>query len=147
MPLCLTLNASLPCLLQVELGRKQYLHPLNPALPKHPPLGYTLNLAPCNPTHPNQQPFTPCPVPCPLPYTLRNCCHPPCTLLNPCPLQDELDELGQRGSAQAYAEARAAGLGKEVRALQEALAEHNLVIDKVRWGEQGGSIGGGGICQ
>lgn len=47
-------------------------------------------------------------------------------------LQDDLEVLDQKKAAAARAEKMAGQLKKEVRLLQEALADNNIIIDKVR---------------
>lgn len=47
-------------------------------------------------------------------------------------LQDDLEVLDQKKAAAARAEKVAGQLKKEVRLLQEALADNNIIIDKVR---------------
>jgi peptidoglycan hydrolase CwlO-like protein len=54
------------------------------------------------------------------------------SILAPCPSsQDELETLAMKAAAYSRAEKRQGELQKEVRALQEALADTNMVIDKV----------------
>jgi hypothetical protein len=48
------------------------------------------------------------------------------------PLQEDLEVLDQKKAAAARAEKMAGQLKKEVRLLQEALADNNIIIDKVR---------------
>lgn len=47
-------------------------------------------------------------------------------------LQEELEVLAQKKAAAVRAEKTAGQLRKEVRLLQEALADNNIIIDKVR---------------
>lgn len=47
------------------------------------------------------------------------------------PLQDDLELLDQKKAAFVRAEKASAQLKKEVRLLQEALADNNIIIDKV----------------
>jgi hypothetical protein len=52
--------------------------------------------------------------------------------LQPCFLpQEEVEELQQRQAAAARANKRAGELQAQVRALQESLADANIVLDKV----------------
>lgn len=46
-------------------------------------------------------------------------------------MQDDLEVLDQKKAAAARAEKTAGQLKKEVRLLQEALADNNIIIDKV----------------
>jgi hypothetical protein len=46
-------------------------------------------------------------------------------------LQEDLEVLDQKKAAAARAEKMAGQLKKEVRLLQEALADNNIIIDKV----------------
>jgi hypothetical protein len=46
-------------------------------------------------------------------------------------LQEELEVLGQKKAAAVRAEKTAGQLRKDVRLLQEALADNNIIIDKV----------------
>jgi hypothetical protein len=48
------------------------------------------------------------------------------------PLQEDLEVLDQKKAAAARAEKMAGQLKKEVRLLQEALADNNIIIDKVQ---------------
>jgi hypothetical protein len=47
-------------------------------------------------------------------------------------MQEDLEVLDQKKAAAARAEKMAGQLKKEVRLLQEALADNNIIIDKVR---------------
>jgi hypothetical protein len=49
-----------------------------------------------------------------------------------CFLQEELEVLAQKKAAAVRAEKTAGQLRKDVRLLQEALADNNIIIDKVR---------------
>ena len=58
------------------------------------------------------------------------------SICDTCTLQEDLEVLDQKKAAAARAEKMAGQLRKEVRLLQEALADNNIIIDKVCWVSQ-----------